>query len=265
MPTTVTTLAPYSDESGNIIEYKGSKDHGRVDVLFVGSNNRLLVHPEAKLRRLSIRFDCDNGTVEVGANPRNRNLELSIRVGQDATIRLGDDVSTTSVAVLSAVEGTTITVGNDVMFASANQLRGDDGHPIFDVRTGARVNHAADITIGDHVWMGREACALGGATIGSGTVIGYRSLVTGNIPNNVVAVGTPARVVRRDIAWERPHLSLVKPYYKPDSSTIPRSEAFWNLTEDSTGSDRARTAARPHSRGRLRNAVRAFGKAWSSR
>ncbi len=232
MPTTVRSLTPYQDDDGNVIEYDGTGAHGRVDVLFRGTNNRLIVHPEARTKRLSIRFDCDNGVVELGGNPKNRNLELSIRVGQDSTVRIGDDVSTTTVLLISAVEGTTVSIGNDVMFASGNQLRGDDGHPIFDVRTGARVNHSKDITIGDHVWMGREACALGGASVASGSVIGYRSLVTGRIPNNAIAVGTPARVVRRDIAWERPHLSLAKPYYKPDASTVTRSDEFWASTKD---------------------------------
>ncbi len=244
MPTTVRSLEPYQDDDGNVIEYAGAHTaHTRVDVLFRGGNNRLIVHPEATTKRLSIRFDCDNGVVELGANPRRRNLELSLRVGQDSTIRIGDDVSTTTVLLASAVEGTTITIGNDVMFASGNQLRGDDGHPIFDVRTGARVNHSKDITIGDHVWMGREACALGGASVASGSVIGYRSLVTGRIPNNAIAVGTPARVVRRDIAWERPHLSLAKPYYKPDASTVTRSEEYWSLTDDSAVTGRSAAAS----------------------
>jgi hypothetical protein len=50
--------------------------------------------------------------------------------------------------------------------------------------------------------------------------------VTGRITNNCVAVGTPARAVRYDIAWERPHLSLVRPFYKPDGSTVPHSP-YW--------------------------------------
>ena len=57
------------------------------------------------------------------------------------------------------------------------------------------------------------------------------SVVTGPIPNNCVAVGTPARVVRRDVAWERPHLSMAQPPYKPDGDSVPRS-AYWNATRD---------------------------------
>src|SRR5699024_10986885 len=128
------------------------------------------------------------------------------------------------------VEGTKIHIGNDVMFASDNELRADDGHPIFDVRTGARVNVSSSITIGNHVWLARRAVLLGGAAVGDGSVVGYGAVVTRQFANNVVVAGVPAREVRRDVAWERPHLSLTPPFYKPDASTVTRSEEFWNLT-----------------------------------
>ena len=117
------------------------------------------------------------------------------------------------------------------MFASEIQVRADDGHPIFDVRTGKRVNVSKNITIGPHVWVGWGAWILGGTTIGEGSVIGTGAIVKARIPNNVVAAGIPARVVRKDIAWERPHLSLVEPYYKPDVSTVKKSR-YWKLTAE---------------------------------
>jgi acetyltransferase-like isoleucine patch superfamily enzyme len=171
-------------------------------------------------------------------------FSAAIRIGQDSTVRIGRNVSSTSTVAMSATEGTTIVIGEDVMFASENQVRADDGHPIFDVRTGQRVNVSKSIRIGAHVWLGRMAVVLGGARIGSGTVIGYGSIVTGRIPNNCVAAGVPARVVRRDIAWERPHLSLVRPFYKPDATSVVKS-AYWQLTEvPARPSWRARTYRR---------------------
>lgn len=157
---------------------------------------------------------------------------MNIRVGQDSAVIIGADVTSTGSCVVSAVEGSTVEFGDDVMIASQNQVRADDGHPIFDVRSGKRVNPAKNIRIGNHVWLAGGAVALGGADIGDGSVIGFGSLVNGRLPNNCVAVGTPARVVRRDIAWERPHLSFVAPPYKPDSSSIPVTEEYWRLTEE---------------------------------
>lgn len=54
------------------------------------------------------------------------------------------------------------------MIATENELRADDGHPIFDVLTGMRINEAKDITAGNHMWIGKRAVLLRGATIGDG-------------------------------------------------------------------------------------------------
>ena len=54
-----------------------------------------------------------------------------------------------------------------------------------------------EVEIGDDVWIGMQVIVLPGAKIGSGTVIGAGSIVSGEIPPNCLAVGRPARVVRR--------------------------------------------------------------------
>jgi acetyltransferase-like isoleucine patch superfamily enzyme len=78
------------------------------------------------------------------------------------------------------------------MIASNVQIRADDGHPIFNVADGSRANPSRDIHIGEHVWVAYGVVVLGGATLGDGSVMGMNSLVTGKIPNNVIAVGSPA-------------------------------------------------------------------------
>jgi acetyltransferase-like isoleucine patch superfamily enzyme len=230
MSEVITRLAPYEDDRGNAIEYTGDPVEQGVAIKFTGSNNRVRVASPVRIGRLQVDFDCDNGLLTIGASSGVPAFSTTMRIGQDSSVRIGANVSTTSAVSISATEGTTVTIGNDVMFASGNEVRADDGHPIFDVTTGKRVNVSKSITIGDHVWLGRLSAVLGGARIGNGTVIGYGSIVTGRIPNNCVAVGTPARPVRYDTAWERPHLSLVRPYYKPDASTVTRTP-YWHLSE----------------------------------
>ncbi|MGN6743252.1 MAG: acyltransferase [Amnibacterium sp.] len=230
MSAAITRLAPYEDERGNVIVFEGEVVEHGVTITFTGSNNRVEVAHPLRLSRLQVQFDCDNGTLTLGSSRGVPPFASTMRIGQDSTIRIGSDVSTTGVVSISATEGTSVTIGDDVMFSSGNDIRADDGHPIFDVRTGKRVNVSKSISVGDHVWLGRLAVLLGGAQIGAGTVIGYGSLVTGRIPNNCIAAGTPARPVRYDTAWERPHLSLVRPYYKPDASTVKRSK-YWDLSD----------------------------------
>lgn len=50
--------------------------------------------------------------------------------------------------------------------------------------------------IGDNVWIGADVTILPGVTVGSNTVIGAKSVVTKDIPPNVIAVGNPCRVLR---------------------------------------------------------------------
>ncbi len=50
--------------------------------------------------------------------------------------------------------------------------------------------------IGDDVWIGRECMIIGGKSIGSHTIIGARSVVSKDIPDYVVAVGNPIRIVK---------------------------------------------------------------------
>jgi maltose O-acetyltransferase len=56
---------------------------------------------------------------------------------------------------------------------------------------------AADIIIENGCWIGARVTILGGVTIAQGSVIGAGSLVNKNIPENVIAVGIPARVIKK--------------------------------------------------------------------
>lgn len=229
MHTDLEQLSAYSDDRGNRIEYSGPT-RGNVKITFRGSNNVVRVHERARLGRLVLSMDCDNGVFEIGENHGAPAFVANVRIGQDSSVLIGENTSTTANCVISATEGTTVRIGRDVMIASHVQIRADDAHPIFDVRTGLRVNVSMSVDIGDHVWLALGVTVLGGTTVGRGSVIGTGSIVTGGVPNNCIAVGTPARVVRRDVAWERPHLSLKEPFYKPDASTVERSP-YWELTD----------------------------------
>ena len=59
------------------------------------------------------------------------------------------------------------------------------------------------INIGDDVWIGQGASLLKGATIGSGSVLGYGSILTKQLESNTICSGAPAKVVKRNIIWDR--------------------------------------------------------------
>lgn len=88
-----------------------------------------------------------------------------------------------------------ITVGADVQIGPLVQLL-TPTHPIEPRTRQAGWESGHPITIADNVWLGGGAIVLPGVTIGENTVVGAASVVTHDLPPNVVAVGNPARVVR---------------------------------------------------------------------
>jgi maltose O-acetyltransferase len=70
-------------------------------------------------------------------------------------------------------------------------------HPLDPEQRGAGWEAAEPITIEDNVWLGGGVIVLPGVTIGRDTVVGAGAVVTRDLPAGVVAVGNPARVIRR--------------------------------------------------------------------
>ena len=82
------------------------------------------------------------------------------------------------------------------------------GHPVHPDTRNSMFEYGKEVTIGDNVWIGGNAVINPGVTIGSGVVIGSGSVVTKDIPDHVVAVGNPCRVLRKineedKIYWEK--------------------------------------------------------------
>ncbi len=75
------------------------------------------------------------------------------------------------------------------------------------VRTFPRPLESAPVYIGERVWIGENVTILPGACIGNGVVIGANSVVRGEIPNNVIIAGVPAKIVKKynyeRMQWER--------------------------------------------------------------
>lgn len=88
-----------------------------------------------------------------------------------------------------------VTIGDDVQIGPGVQLL-TAIHPLEVEPRRAGWETAAPITIGDDVWLGGGVIVLPGVTIGAGSVIGAGAVVSRDVPPGVLALGTPARVVR---------------------------------------------------------------------
>ncbi len=93
------------------------------------------------------------------------------------------------------LDGAKVTFGDNV-FIAPNCGFYTAGHPLDWQQRNQGLEYARPITVGNNVWIGAGVSVLPGVTIGDNAVIGAGSVVTRDIPANVVAVGNPCRVVR---------------------------------------------------------------------
>lgn len=97
------------------------------------------------------------------------------------------------------LNGSTVRIGNDVLFAShviiTSENHGIDPEsaiPYMDQTLSSK-----PVEIGDGCWIGEKVCIMPGVTIGKKSIIGGGSVVTKSIPDYSIAVGNPARVIKR--------------------------------------------------------------------
>lgn len=88
-----------------------------------------------------------------------------------------------------------VTIGSNVLLAPNVGIY-TAGHPIHHQPRNDGYEYAFPVTIGNNVWIGGNTVINPGISIGDNTVIGSGSIVTKNMPANVVAVGNPCKVIR---------------------------------------------------------------------
>lgn len=88
-----------------------------------------------------------------------------------------------------------VAIGSNVFFAPGVQLY-TANHPL-EAESRKTLENALPISIGDDCWIGGNSIILPGITIGKGCVIGAGSVVTKNIPDNSLAFGNPAKVIKK--------------------------------------------------------------------
>jgi maltose O-acetyltransferase len=106
-----------------------------------------------------------------------------------------------------------VTIGDNVFFAPRVCIY-TAGHPIdCDVRR-TQLEYGKPVVVGNDVWVGGNVIINPGVTIGNDVVIGSGSVVTKDIPDHVVAVGNPCRVLRTITNEDRSYWEKQKRIYE---------------------------------------------------
>ncbi len=96
---------------------------------------------------------------------------------------------------VTMVDDTHIYVGDHTMFGP-NVTVATAGHPILPELRERGYQYNAPVHIGKNCWIGAGALIMPGVTVGDNVVVGAGSVVTKDLPDNVIAVGNPCRVLR---------------------------------------------------------------------
>lgn len=145
-----------------------------------------------------IFYRASGSTIKMGKDCRfNSNSRFNFRginhicilqTISGGNIAIGNNCGFSGVSIIS---GCSVTIGNNVL-CGANVIIGD------------RNNHEnifkefkpEPVNIGDNVWVGMNSVIMKGVTIGENSIIGANSVVTKSIPANVIAAGSPCRVIK---------------------------------------------------------------------
>lgn len=134
---------------------------------------------------------------------QNVYLQGPIEVDYGQFTHLGDNFY--SNFNLTILDTCPVTIGNNVM-CGPNVTFATPLHPLLPTQRNARkqsggkiadIEYGAAITVGDNCWLASNVTVCPGVKIGKNCVIGAGSVVTKDIPDNSLALGVPAKVIRQ--------------------------------------------------------------------
>ena len=168
--------------NSNLITIEEGSILNNVLIFIRGSHNKIFISKEVKFNRAGELWIED------------KNCELHI--GKNSTFE------DTHIAVTET--NSKVIIGVDCMLANDIDIRTGDSHSIIDTQLNKRINHAKDVTIADHVWVGAHTSLLKGSSLASNSIVATRSVVTKSFDEEgVLVAGIPAKIIKHNITWDR--------------------------------------------------------------
>ncbi|MFI8683193.1 acyltransferase [Brevundimonas diminuta] len=182
--------------AGNAVYVHKDACPGSVHVEFHGDSNELWIGSGCRLRG-SVHFYGSNGVAHFGSSGE---LNVSASIYDGSSLHWGDRSTAYHVRVW-VHGGRRCRIGDGCLFSENIHIRTSDHHSIIDLKRGALINEAADVTVGNHVWISEGVRIGKGARIGAGSIIAGSSFVNGEVPPCELWGGVPARRIRSDVSW----------------------------------------------------------------
>lgn len=153
---------------------------------WTGAYNQTMYGEEEKRRQILLSL--------FGGMGQNVYIEPPFRCDYGSNISVGNNFYANFNCVILDVAK--VKIGENVFFGPGVNVY-TACHPIYAPVRNRLLEYAKEVTIGDDVWIGGNVTINPGVHIGNNVVIGSGSVVTGDIPDGVVAAGNPCRIIRR--------------------------------------------------------------------
>lgn len=141
---------------------------------------RVSLHQNSKL--------CIKNNFKIGSGS-------DIRVFNNGKLTLGSGYINGFSQIICAKD---IEIGENVAIARDVVIRDTDAHEII----GSNHIKIKPVKIGDHVWIGARAMIMKGVTVGNGAIIAAGAIVTKDVPQNCIAAGVPAKIIKENVTWK---------------------------------------------------------------
>lgn len=150
---------------------------------------------ETGVRHIIFAFQNNQARLRLAETVKARRFALATAIHPTASIAAGAIIGAGTVVRAQSVIGPETQVGEDCIIGygaivSHTCVIGDGVH------LGSGVNLAGSVRVGHATWIGIGATVIDPGSVGSNSLVGARAVVTRDIPDNVVAYGAPAAVVR---------------------------------------------------------------------
>jgi acetyltransferase-like isoleucine patch superfamily enzyme len=188
--------------------YLSMRFHGQVIVLRgtrvqLARGARIELAPGARLTLGNYRFQPTPMSLCIRRNGR---LSIDgdvtifrgvvVLISDDAHLEMGDKSYINRDSKITCLNH--ISIGSNCAISWNTNILDSNAHEL--VVAGEARPRKGETRIGDHVWIGTGVTVVG-SSIGSGAVVGAGSVVTSDIPAEVLAAGNPARLLRKDVSW----------------------------------------------------------------
>lgn len=201
---------------GNIIISPATVLFSNCKVDIAGNNNLIHISDFCVFNNVTFLIRGDNHRIKISKSVKfNYGGSLHME-DEGGLLEIGEDAIFEEVHIAVTEPGSRIVIGAGCMFAYDIDLRTGDSHSVIDAKTNQRINPAQDVVIDEHVWVGSHCSILKGVHIHRDCIVATRTVLTKTFHREGVIIGgSPARILKEDITWQRQRT------FTSDKATIP--------------------------------------------